>query len=64
MLIMLLSKIVFYFKKNLEPNLYIGIDKPLNKEWIDLFVPHEMFHMVRQHMTQDSAPRNSIFKNH
>ena len=39
-----------------EPNLYIGIDKPLNKEWIDLFVPHEMFHMVRQHMTQDSAP--------
>ena len=39
-----------------EPHLYIGIDKPLNKEWVDFFVPHEMFHMVRHHMTQDSAP--------
>lgn len=39
-----------------EPHLYIGIDKPLKKEWIEIFVPHEMFHMVRHHMTQDSAP--------
>lgn len=37
-----------------EPHLYIGIDKPITKEWIDIFVPHEMFHMVRHHMTQDS----------
>ena len=36
------------------PHLYIGIDKPLTKEWIDMFVPHEMFHMVRHHVTQDS----------
>ncbi len=39
-----------------EPQLYIGIDKPLKKEWLDFFVPHEMFHMVRAHLTQDSAP--------
>lgn len=39
-----------------EPHLYIGIDKPLSKEWIDIFIPHEMFHMVRHHMTQDNAP--------
>lgn len=39
-----------------EPHLYIGIDKPLNHEWIDIFVPHEMFHMVRHHMTLDNAP--------
>lgn len=37
-----------------NPHLYIGIDKPLTKEWIDMFVPHEMFHMVRHHVTQDS----------
>lgn len=37
-----------------ETHLYIGIDKPLTKEWIDVFVPHEMFHMVRHHMTQES----------
>lgn len=37
-----------------NPHLYIGIDKTLTKEWIDMFVPHEMFHMVRHHMTQDS----------
>lgn len=36
-----------------NPHLYIGIDKPLTKEWIDMFVPHEMFHMVRHHMTKD-----------
>lgn len=39
-----------------EPHLYIGIDRPLDKEWIDLFVPHEVFHMLRAHMTQESAP--------
>lgn len=39
-----------------KPHLYIGIDKPLNKEWIEIFVPHEMFHMVRHHMTMDNAP--------
>lgn len=37
-----------------EPHLYIGIDRPLIKEWVDVFVPHEMFHMVRHHRTQDS----------
>ena len=36
-----------------EPHLYIGIDKPLTKKWIDVFVPHEIFHMVRHHMTQE-----------
>lgn len=39
-----------------EPHLYIGIDRPMSKEWIELFVSHEMFHMVRSHNTQDSAP--------
>lgn len=38
-----------------EPHLYIGVDRPLTEEWIDLFVPHEMFHMVRYHITQDST---------
>lgn len=38
-----------------EPHLYIGIDKPLTKEWIDIFAPHEMFHMARHHITQDSS---------
>lgn len=36
-----------------EPYLYIGIDKPLSKEWIAFFVPHEMFHMVRHQTTRD-----------
>lgn len=40
-----------------EPHLYIGIDRPLEKEWIDLFVPHEVFHMLRAYVTQDSDPQ-------
>ena len=39
-----------------ETQLYIGIDKPLDREWIDYFVSHEMFHMVRSYLTQDSVP--------
>ena len=38
------------------PHLYIGVDKPLKEEWIDMFVPHEVFHMLRHHITLDSAP--------
>lgn len=37
------------------PHLYIGIDKPLDKEWIDLFIPHEMFHMLRYNKLQDNS---------
>ncbi len=39
-----------------DPYLYIGFDRPLSKEWIDLFIPHEMYHMVRHQMTRDHAP--------
>jgi hypothetical protein len=39
-----------------EPHLYIGIDRPLTKEWLSFFVPHELFHMLRAHTTQDNAP--------
>lgn len=39
-----------------DPYLYIGLDRPLSKEWIDLFIPHEMYHMVRHHVTKDHAP--------
>ncbi len=39
-----------------EPYLYIGIDKPVNKEWVNTFIPHEVYHMLRHHVTQDSAP--------
>lgn len=39
-----------------EPHLYIGIDKPLTKEWIDIFVPHELFHMIRHHIVPDNSP--------
>ena len=39
-----------------DPYLYIGIDRPLGKDWLDLFIPHEVYHMLRHHVTQDSAP--------
>lgn len=39
-----------------EPYLYIGIDRPLTKDWLNYFVPHELFHMLRAHATQDNAP--------
>lgn len=39
-----------------DPHLYIGIDRPLTKEWISFFIPHELFHMLRAHTTQDDAP--------
>ena len=39
-----------------EPMLYIGIDRPLDKEWVAYFIPHEVYHMLRHHVTQDSAP--------
>ena len=38
-----------------DPYLYIGIDKPLSKEWIEVFIPHEVFHMLRYRVTKDSA---------
>lgn len=38
-----------------EPYLYIGIDKPLDKDWVDIFIPHEVYHMLRHHVTKDSA---------
>ena len=34
------------------PCLYIGIDKPLEKEFIDLLIPHEMCHLMRAQMFQ------------
>lgn len=37
------------------PILYIGIDRPLSKEWLDLFVPHEMTHMLRHHIIRDRS---------
>lgn len=39
-----------------EPHLYIGIDRPLTKEWLSFFIPHELFHMLRAHTTQDNDP--------
>ena len=39
-----------------DPFLYIGIDKSLDKDWIDIFIPHEVYHMLRHHVTKDSAP--------
>lgn len=29
------------------PYLYIGIDRALTREFVDIFVPHEMYHMLR-----------------
>lgn len=39
-----------------EPYLYVGIDRPLTKEWLSFFIPHELFHMLRAHTTQDNDP--------
>lgn len=38
-----------------EPYLYIGIDKSLDKKWADIFIPHEVYHMLRHHVTQDNS---------
>lgn len=38
-----------------EAYLYIGMDRPLTKEWADVFVPHEVFHMMRYCAVQDSV---------
>ena len=32
------------------PYLYIGIDRSLTKDFIDIFVPHEMYHMIHTQM--------------
>ena len=39
-----------------EPNLYIGIDRPLSKDQIDILIPHEIIHMVRHHTVKDGFP--------
>lgn len=38
------------------PYLYIGIDRPLSAEWLDLFIPHEIYHMLRNQATKDTVP--------
>lgn len=37
------------------PYLYIGVDRSLTKEFIDMFVPHEMYHMVRCHLAPQAS---------
>jgi len=34
-------------RKDNVPYLYIGIDRELDNSFIDIFVPHEMYHMIR-----------------
>ena len=38
-----------------DPHLYIGIDKPLDKEEIGMLISHELYHMLRAYMTQEST---------
>ncbi len=37
------------------PYLYIGIDRPLTKEFSDIFLPHEMHHLIRSYRTNETA---------
>ena len=39
-----------------EPCLYIGIDRPLEKEQIDLLVTHELCHLMRSHLIRNLEP--------
>ena len=38
-----------------DPHLYIGIDKPIDKENIGMLISHELYHMLRAYMTQEST---------
>ena len=39
------------------PCLYIGVDRPLDKEWVRVFVPHELLHMLRR----QGEPQENVF---
>ena len=39
-----------------EPCLFIGMDRPLEKEQIDLLVTHELCHLMRSHFIRDLEP--------
>ena len=38
-----------------DPHLYIGIDRPLDKENIGMIISHELYHMLRAYMTKEST---------
>ena len=38
-----------------DPHLYIGIDRPLDKENIGMIISHELYHMLRSYMTKEST---------
>ena len=43
-----------------EPFLYIGADRTLRKEWIDIVVPHELLHLIRNRITAPPSPETVI----
>ena len=39
-----------------EPQLYIGIDKSLSKDRLDMLIPHELLHIVRSYLKKTGNP--------
>jgi len=43
-----------------EPFLYIGIDRALSRQWLDIFAPHELLHLVRNRRTKPACPETVL----